>query len=233
MDYHTVLALADGREARDGSGEAVRSLPRSVNMLSASGWVCSLWCLKNLWEVGVCIMYWSLGEILKKFHDNICLDSKETLAHLFYNDIHIHSFRVVAAPQLQLHICHISAVVVMPLRHDVQLLQKIPQKSQCGSASSSSTSPLPSATFWWQSLATGHFSNTIEDNILISLQKPRWLIAMANMFVVIHVIGSYPCAAPINGATAGMGLPAATILIAVITLSGVFGIAFRFFLIGR
>ena len=35
------------------------------------------------------------------------------------------------------------------------------------------------------------FGNAVEDNILISLQKPRWLIAMANMFVVIHVIGSY------------------------------------------
>ncbi|KAK2399763.1 lysine histidine transporter [Trifolium repens] len=29
----------------------------------------------------------------------------------------------------------------------------------------------------------------------MSLQKPKWLIAMANIFVVIHVIGSYqsPC----------------------------------------
>ncbi|KAJ7956087.1 lysine histidine transporter 1 [Quillaja saponaria] len=35
------------------------------------------------------------------------------------------------------------------------------------------------------------FGNTVEDNILISLQKPRWLIAAANLFVVIHVIGSY------------------------------------------
>ncbi|KAH1205080.1 Lysine histidine transporter 1 [Glycine max] len=35
------------------------------------------------------------------------------------------------------------------------------------------------------------FGNTVEDNILISLEKPKWLIAMANMFVVIHVIGSY------------------------------------------
>lgn len=35
------------------------------------------------------------------------------------------------------------------------------------------------------------FGNSVEDNILISLQKPRWLIAMANMFVVVHVIGSY------------------------------------------
>ncbi|KAJ8615679.1 hypothetical protein MRB53_035051 [Persea americana] len=35
------------------------------------------------------------------------------------------------------------------------------------------------------------FGNSVEDNVLISLQKPRWLIALANMFVVIHVIGSY------------------------------------------
>ncbi|KAL3526325.1 hypothetical protein ACH5RR_010981 [Cinchona calisaya] len=35
------------------------------------------------------------------------------------------------------------------------------------------------------------FGNTVEDNILISLNKPHWLIAMANMFVVVHVIGSY------------------------------------------
>ncbi|XP_050221634.1 lysine histidine transporter 1-like [Mercurialis annua] len=35
------------------------------------------------------------------------------------------------------------------------------------------------------------FGNEVEDNILISLEKPRWLIAAANIFVVIHVIGSY------------------------------------------
>ncbi|CAN1153801.1 Lysine histidine transporter 1 [Linum perenne] len=35
------------------------------------------------------------------------------------------------------------------------------------------------------------FGNDIEDNILISLEKPAWLIAMANAFVIVHVIGSY------------------------------------------
>ncbi|KAL3512588.1 hypothetical protein ACH5RR_025305 [Cinchona calisaya] len=35
------------------------------------------------------------------------------------------------------------------------------------------------------------FGNSVEDNILISLEKPAWLIAAANMFVVVHVIGSY------------------------------------------
>ncbi|KAJ4828650.1 hypothetical protein Tsubulata_044072 [Turnera subulata] len=35
------------------------------------------------------------------------------------------------------------------------------------------------------------FGNDVEDNVLISLQKPRWLVAAANLFVVVHVIGSY------------------------------------------
>jgi len=35
------------------------------------------------------------------------------------------------------------------------------------------------------------YGNSVDDNILVSLEKPKWLIAMANMFVVIHVIGSY------------------------------------------
>ncbi|KAK3033434.1 hypothetical protein RJ639_033038 [Escallonia herrerae] len=35
------------------------------------------------------------------------------------------------------------------------------------------------------------YGNEVSDNILISLEKPVWLIAMANMFVVVHVIGSY------------------------------------------
>ncbi|XP_024973767.1 lysine histidine transporter 1-like [Cynara cardunculus var. scolymus] len=35
------------------------------------------------------------------------------------------------------------------------------------------------------------FGNQVADNVLISLEKPKWLIAAANMFVVIHVIGSY------------------------------------------
>ncbi|XVF85181.1 hypothetical protein PTKIN_Ptkin17bG0097800 [Pterospermum kingtungense] len=35
------------------------------------------------------------------------------------------------------------------------------------------------------------FGNEVDDNILLSLEKPVWLIAAANLFVVIHVIGSY------------------------------------------
>eukprot|EP00249_Psilotum_nudum_P018671 c26910_g3_i1 orf=491-1687(+) len=35
------------------------------------------------------------------------------------------------------------------------------------------------------------YGSTVDDNILISLNHPAWLIAMANLMVVIHVIGSY------------------------------------------
>jgi amino acid permease len=35
------------------------------------------------------------------------------------------------------------------------------------------------------------FGNSVTDNILVTLEKPKWIIATANMFVVIHVIGSY------------------------------------------
>lgn len=35
------------------------------------------------------------------------------------------------------------------------------------------------------------FGSSVQDNILVSLEKPRWLIATANLFVFIHVVGSY------------------------------------------
>ncbi|CAN4079135.1 unnamed protein product [Withania somnifera] len=35
------------------------------------------------------------------------------------------------------------------------------------------------------------FGNSVQDNVLVSLEKPTWLIVMANLFVVVHVIGSY------------------------------------------
>jgi hypothetical protein len=35
------------------------------------------------------------------------------------------------------------------------------------------------------------FGSSVNPNVLITLDKPRWLIAAANLMVVIHVIGSY------------------------------------------
>ncbi|XP_073146821.1 lysine histidine transporter-like 6 [Henckelia pumila] len=35
------------------------------------------------------------------------------------------------------------------------------------------------------------FGQDVADNVLVALQKPAWLIASANLMVVVHVIGSY------------------------------------------
>ncbi|XP_010265227.1 PREDICTED: lysine histidine transporter-like 6 [Nelumbo nucifera] len=35
------------------------------------------------------------------------------------------------------------------------------------------------------------FGQDVDDNLLMALQRPEWLIAAANLMVVIHVIGSY------------------------------------------
>ncbi|KAL1553326.1 hypothetical protein AAHA92_14017 [Salvia divinorum] len=35
------------------------------------------------------------------------------------------------------------------------------------------------------------FGNAVDENILLSLQQPRWLVATANMLVVVHLVGGY------------------------------------------
>ncbi|KAB2628647.1 lysine histidine transporter-like 5 [Pyrus ussuriensis x Pyrus communis] len=35
------------------------------------------------------------------------------------------------------------------------------------------------------------FGNTVDDDVLLSLEKPAWVIAVANLMVFFHVIGSY------------------------------------------
>lgn len=35
------------------------------------------------------------------------------------------------------------------------------------------------------------YGDVVEDDVLISLDKPPWLIAIANLMVFVHVIGSY------------------------------------------
>lgn len=35
------------------------------------------------------------------------------------------------------------------------------------------------------------FGQDVDDNVLMALKRPGWLIASANLMVVIHVIGSY------------------------------------------
>jgi hypothetical protein len=38
--------------------------------------------------------------------------------------------------------------------------------------------------------------NGVGDNVLLSLGKPVWLLAVANLMVVIHVLGSYQVGNP-------------------------------------
>lgn len=35
------------------------------------------------------------------------------------------------------------------------------------------------------------FGQVVEDNVLMALERPPWLIASANLMVFVHVIGSY------------------------------------------
>ena len=35
------------------------------------------------------------------------------------------------------------------------------------------------------------FGNSVQDNVLLNLQHPKWVVGVADIFVVIHVFGSY------------------------------------------
>ena len=35
------------------------------------------------------------------------------------------------------------------------------------------------------------FGQGVSDNVLLSIQHPKWVVGVADMFVVIHVFGSY------------------------------------------
>ncbi len=35
------------------------------------------------------------------------------------------------------------------------------------------------------------FGQAVEDNVLLSVRHPKWVVAVADMFVVVHVFGSY------------------------------------------
>ena len=37
----------------------------------------------------------------------------------------------------------------------------------------------------------GAFGNGVASNIMLSVERPHWLVAVANLLVVIHVFGSY------------------------------------------
>ncbi|BBG94443.1 Transmembrane amino acid transporter family protein [Prunus dulcis] len=56
-----------------------------------------------------------------------------------------------------------------------------------------STPEKPSRIPMWKVALIGYwaFGQDVDDNVLMDLKKPSWLIAAANLMVVVHVIGSY------------------------------------------
>lgn len=71
-----------------------------------------------------------------------------------------------------------------------------------------STSPRPSKKPMWRGVIVAYiivaicyftvaisgfwaFGDLVEDDVLVSLEKPNWLIIVANFMVFIHVLGSY------------------------------------------
>ncbi|KAI7998345.1 Lysine histidine transporter-like 6 [Camellia lanceoleosa] len=67
---------------------------------------------------------------------------------------------------------------------------KCPQKYPCGNAvwayfiNAICYFPVALIGYW-------SFGQDVADNVLVALERPLWLIAAANLMVVIHVIGSY------------------------------------------
>ncbi|WOL01076.1 lysine histidine transporter 1 [Canna indica] len=64
------------------------------------------------------------------------------------------------------------------------------------------------------------FDNNVEDNIFITLNRPKWLIAMANMMVVVHVIAftmfigvTYPFFGALLGFFGGFALAPTTFFV--------------------
>ncbi|KAK4409982.1 Lysine histidine transporter 1 [Sesamum angolense] len=162
-------------------------------------------------EVGVDIVYMVTGgKSLKKFHDIICTDCKEIkltyfimiFASVHFVLSHLPNFNSMSGVSLAAAVMSLSAlgdVTFAYAGHNVVLEIQ---------ATMPSTLETPSKKPMWKGVIVAYivvavcyfpvaligywtFGNTVEDNILVSLKKPVWLIAMANMFVVVHVIGSY------------------------------------------
>ncbi|WJX14020.1 hypothetical protein P8452_04336 [Trifolium repens] len=84
------------------------------------------------------------------------------------------------------------------------------------------------------------FGQDVNDNVLMSLQKPSWLIASANLMVFIHVVGSYQVyAMPVFDLIEGMlmrrlNIPPGVALrlvarSAYVAFTLIFGVTFPFF----
>ncbi|KAL0395760.1 UNVERIFIED_CONTAM: Lysine histidine transporter 1 [Sesamum calycinum] len=157
-------------------------------------------------EVGVDIVYMITGgQSLKKFHNLVCKDCKNISLMYFimiFASVHfvlsqLPNFHSISGVSLAAAVMSLSystiawgASVDKGVQPDVQYGYKA--KTTAGTVFNF-FSALGTVAFAYAVALVGYwtFGNTVKDNILISLEKPKWLIATANLFVVIHLIGSY------------------------------------------
>ncbi|KAF8775740.1 hypothetical protein HU200_004269 [Digitaria exilis] len=161
------------------------------------------------------------GKSLKKFHDVICEDKckqiKTTYFIMIFASVHfvlsqLPNFNSISGVSL--------AAAVMSLSYSTIAWGASVEKGDVAfayaghnvvleiQATIPSTPETPSKKPMWKGVVVAYivvaicyfpvaligywaFGNQVDDNILITLSKPKWLIALANMMVVIHVIGSY------------------------------------------
>ncbi|KAE8716596.1 hypothetical protein F3Y22_tig00110114pilonHSYRG00382 [Hibiscus syriacus] len=148
------------------------------------------------------------GQSLKKFHDLVCPNCPK-IRHIFHHDFRFGPLYSFPSPKLELHIRYSTiawiASAAKGAQPDVDYSYKDPSTSrrvfnflaglgEIGFAYAGHNvvleiqATMPSTP---EKPSKGPIVRKLDDNILVTLEKPLWLIATANMFVVIHFIGSY------------------------------------------
>ncbi|PUZ49961.1 hypothetical protein GQ55_6G021500 [Panicum hallii var. hallii] len=159
-------------------------------------------------EVGLNIVYMITGgQSLQKFHKMVCDESYSTIAFVASADHHRknsaevdYSLRATTTPgKVFDFLGGLGDVAFTYAGHNVVLEIQ---------ATIPSTPDKPSKKPMWKGVVVAYiiiaacyfpvalagywaFGNQVDENILITLEKPWWLIAVANMMVVVHVVGSY------------------------------------------
>ncbi|KAL2928683.1 Lysine histidine transporter 1 [Bienertia sinuspersici] len=160
------------------------------------------------------------GSSLMKFYSIVCPDCKPIKLSYFIMMFASIQFILSILPNLTSIIGVSFAAAVMSLSYSAiawiaSAIKGVQQDISYGhnivleiQASIPSTPDKPSKTPMWKGSLLAYiiialcyfpvafvgyyaFGENVDDNVLLSLEKPIWLIAAANIFVVIHVIGSY------------------------------------------
>ncbi|XP_051115666.1 lysine histidine transporter 1-like isoform X2 [Andrographis paniculata] len=161
--------------------------------------------------VGVDIVYMiSGGSSLKKFHDLLTGENKHLkLTHFITIFASVHfalsqlpNFNSISGVSLAATIMSISALGSIAFAYSGHNVVLEIQSAMPSTPQSPSKKPM------WKGVIAAYvivafcyfpvafigywiFGNSVDEIILVTLNKPTWLIAMANLFVVIHLVGSY------------------------------------------